>query len=121
MKKINFYINHCFKLKCIVVAFLFLCNGILLFPFISLSSFEFEQSNYHQIINQAINSLLESSAEKSNFKILQDSNTGEFYSYGHYLKKLNYYSKIFAIISEINSEQNIRYSSYLFTQAQTST
>jgi hypothetical protein len=121
VKKINYYINKIFRIKNIVVAFLILCNSILLFPFASGSLSDFEQSNYHQIINQAINSFLESSADKSNFKVLQESNSEKFYSYDNFLKKLSFFPKIFTIISETFSEQNIRYSTFLLTQAQTST
>ena len=121
MKKLNFYIDKIFSIRFIVVAFLIFCNSILLLPFTSGSSSDFEQSNYHQIINQAINSFLESFADKSNFKVLQESNSGNLYSYDNFLKRLSFFPKIFTIISETYSEQNIRYSSFLLTQAQTST
>jgi predicted nucleic acid-binding OB-fold protein len=79
------------------------------------------QNSYLQMISQAINSLLETSTDKSNNKILQESDSGNFYSYEDCQKKLSYYPKIFTIISETNSEQNIRYSSFLLTQAKTTT
>ena len=121
MRKNSFSKRKYFKLKKIVVVFLIICNGILLFPIRSSVSSDIEQNNYLHVINQAINSLLESSANKTDNNILQESGSSYFYSYDYCLKKLNYYPKIFTIISETNSEQNIRYSTFLLTQAQTST
>ena len=121
MKKINFNIDHPFKLKNVVVLFLILCNGFLLFPFSSSSSSDVEQCNYLQIINQAINSSLETSSNKFNFNLLEDAYSQNFYSFDYYFKKLSTHPKIFIIISETYSEHNIRQSSFLITQAQTST
>ena len=99
---------------------LLLLNSAVLYSF-SFSSLEVDQTNNSQLINQAINSTSESSCTKVNFKHLTESFSDNFYSYVYSINKIVNYPKIFIIISETDSEHNIRLSSFLSSHNTTST
>jgi hypothetical protein len=99
---------------------LILINSIILF-FSSSTLSDYDQNNYPQLINQENNSTADSLCNKVNIKLLSGTNSVHFYSFEYHFKKLGRYPKIFTIISETDSEQNIRHSSFLLTQSKTST
>jgi hypothetical protein len=113
----NILLEKAIKIFLIILMFF---NSYIINSFIS-NSFGIDQNTYTYINDQALNSLLESSSEKVNLKIIHPSFKNYFYSYDYYTKKLAQLPKILAIVSETYSEQNIRLSSYLFTQSSTST
>lgn len=99
---------------------LILLNSIIIFSFYSTPS-DTDQNNYPQLINREVNSAADSFCTKINIKQLSGTNADNYYSYESCFKKLGSYPKIFTIISETYSEQNIRYSSFLLAQSTTST
>jgi lipopolysaccharide export LptBFGC system permease protein LptF len=119
VKKNNFIKNQ-FLTIIKTVSILSLLLGSILFILNLFSYPDGAQRNFLQVINQAINTSSETSENKVNTKLLQDSFSDYFYSYDDCSKKFSYL-KIFTIISETSSEQNIRYSSFLLKQITTST
>lgn len=119
MKSLNFVNIRIVKVFSIISIFLLILNSLVLYSFYS-SSIDAEQNNSTQLINQAFNSAAESSCIKVNLKLLSESYSNNFYSYEYCIKKLSLYPKIFTIISETDSEQNIRHSSFQLTQNTTS-
>ncbi|MCW8810415.1 MAG: hypothetical protein OQK64_05600, partial [Ignavibacteriaceae bacterium] len=87
-------------------------NNVMLYYFSSSTS-KVDQNIFAQFINQELNSILETSCTKINSKPLLESYSTNFYSYEYYFRNLGRYPKIFVIISETDSEHNIRHSSFL--------
>src|SRR3990172_10551309 len=104
----------------IFIIILILVNSLITTSLV-LKSFGIDQNFYSHIINQALNSIPESACEKVNHKVIPRTFTDKFYSYDYCTKSLAKLPKLFTIISETDSEQNIRHSSFLFTQISTST
>jgi len=95
-------------------------NSSLIYSF-ALSSLNVYQTDYHEINNQALNPVTESASIKINIKPLAESFTDKFCSYEYCIKALAQLPKIFIIISETDSEINIRQLTFLYTQTSTST
>ena len=121
MEIFNYIKNKLLRAFSLFFICLLLFNSVLLFSFYSSSSNDADQSNYPQFINQENNLTANSFCNKVNIKSPSDTNSVNFYSYEYYAKNLGRYPKIFVIISETDSEQNIRLSSFLLTQSTTST
>ena len=120
MKSYYFVKIKIVRVLSILSIILLLINSVVLYSFYSSSS-EVDQTNNSQLINQAINSTSESSCTKVNFKHLTESFSDNFYSYVYSINKQANYPKIFIIISETDSEHNIRLSSFLSSRNTTST
>ena len=120
MKSFNFVKQRLARAFSVIIVFLMILNSVTLYYFGPLTS-DVDQNNYNQFINQVLNSATETSCTKVNFKLLAGSYPGNFYSYDYCIKKFSHHPKILTIISETNSEQNIRQSSFQVTQNTTST
>lgn len=120
MKTFHFVKRLLIKAFSVFIICLMMLSSLALYLFSSSTS-DVDQNNYAQFINQEFNLTSESSCTKVNFKLLPQSYSNNFYSYEYCLKKLSFYTKIQTIISETNSEQNIRQSSFQLTQNTTST
>jgi len=120
MKTFHFVKHRLVRTFSVFIICLMMLNSLPLY-FFSSSTSDVDQNNYAQFINQEFNLTSESSCTKVNYKLLPESYSSNFYSYEYCLKKLSLYPKILTIISETNSEHNIRYSSFQLTQNTTST
>ena len=120
MKISNFTKSHILKTFSIYLTCLILLNGILFFSFTSYPS-DYDQNNYPQLITQEVSATVNSLCTKVNIKLLSETYSDNFYSFEYCFKKLGRYPKIFTIISETDSEQNIRLSSFHISQSTTST
>ena len=120
MKSLYFINIRVVRVFSIFSIFLLLLNASVLYSFYS-SSIDADQNNNTQLLNQVFNSAAESSCTKVNIKLLPESYSDNFYSYEYCIKNLSLYPKIFTIISETDSENNIRHSSFQLAQNTTST
>ena len=87
----------------------------------STPQFNQESSSTYKSIEQAVNFIPEVVDTKINLKVLTASFAEKFYSFDFYLKKPGNLPKHFTIISETDSEINIRNSSFLISELTTST
>ena len=120
MKRFYFVKKRLIRLFSILIILLMMLNNVMLYYFGSSTS-EVDQNNNPQLLNQVLNSAAESSCTKINFKPLPESYSANFYSYEYCIKKLTFHQKYLTILSETNSEPNIRHSSFQLTQNTTST
>lgn len=99
----------------LILFFLMTINSQLIYSF-ALSSLNVNQEDYHELNNQGINSVAESTKIELKFKTLIDNFTSNSYLYEYCIRVLALLPKYFIIISETNSENNIRSSTFLYTQ-----
>lgn len=99
---------------------LMILNSTLL-NFLAFSSLGSNQNELQELYNQALNPVTESASININLKPLAESFTDKFCSYQFFIKSLDQLPKIFIIISETDSEINIRQLTFLYTQTSTST
>lgn len=105
--------------KLILILFVILNSTLL--NSLTFSSLGSTQNELQELYHQALNPVTEYAGIKINIKPLAESFTDKFYSYEFCIKSLAQLPKSFIIISETDSEINIRQLTFLYTQTSTST
>ncbi len=107
------------RISSLVIISLLLNNTIIINSFNLFSNLS--QADYNQFYANELNEQVESANTKINVKILAKTFVSNFYSNEYFTKKLSKHPKTLTIISETDSENNIRYSTFLNAHISTST
>lgn len=95
-------------------------NCVFVYSSWNQQSTQIENSVYNEV-EQRINFIPEIVDTRVNLKVLTVSFAEKFFSFDFCLKKPGFFPKLFTIISETDSETNLRNSSFLISELSTST